>query len=86
MRAALAAVLAVLAAFVFCALASAAFRFHPAVTGPAAAVCAAGLVACGVWLNRKAGAEDDPEERPPCPYEICHHNHPELHRRQGGAS
>jgi hypothetical protein len=81
MRAALAAFLAVLAAFVFCALASTVLRFHPAVTGPATAVCAAGLMACGVWLNRKAGGGDDRVGRPPCPYSNCHHNHPELQGR-----
>jgi apolipoprotein N-acyltransferase len=64
MRAAIAATLAVLAAFVFCALASAYFHWHSSVTAPVTAVCALGLLACGVWLNRSAGGdeEDDEEE------------------------
>ena len=54
MTAALAALLAFLAAFVFCVLASTVFGWHPAVTRPATAVCALGLIACGAWLNRSA--------------------------------
>jgi hypothetical protein len=52
--AATAAFLAVLAAFLFCVLASTVFGWHSAFTGPAAAVCATGLLACGLWLNRSA--------------------------------
>ena len=54
MTAALTALLAFLAAFVFCVLASTVFGWHPAVTRPATAVCALGLIACGAWLNRSA--------------------------------
>ena len=54
--------LAVLAAFLFCVFASADFHWHTPVTGPAAAVCALGLVACGAWLNRSAGAGDGSED------------------------
>ena len=53
-NAALAALLAFLAAFVFCALASMFFGWHTAITRPATAACAVGLVACAVWLNRSA--------------------------------
>lgn len=57
MTAAVAAFLVVLAAFVFCALTSTLFAWHTAVTGPATAVCAVGLVTCAVWLNRAAGRQ-----------------------------
>ena len=62
MNRALAATAAVLAAFVFCALASAYFSWHSWITGPATAVCAVGLLACGAWLNRSAGDPDDDED------------------------
>ena len=54
MNAALAATLAFLAAFVFCVCASTIFGWHSAITRPATSVCAVGLVACAVWLNRSA--------------------------------
>ena len=54
MTAALCGFLALLAAFVFCVFASTIFGWHSAVTRPATAVCALGLIACGVWLNRSA--------------------------------
>ena len=65
MKAPLAALLVLLAAFVFCVLTSTVFGWHPAVTRPAAAACAAGLIACGVWLNWNAGSSDveDEDER-----------------------
>ena len=62
MKAAIAATYAALVAFLFCAFASAYFRWHPSVTGPAAAVCAVGLIACGLWLNRAASAGDDEDD------------------------
>ncbi len=61
MSRALAAFLAVLAAFLFCALASG-FGWHSVITGPATAACVPALLACGAWLNRSADGEDGEEE------------------------
>lgn len=58
MKAALAALLVTLAAFVSCVLASTFFGWHSAITRPATSVCAIGLFACGIWLNRSAGGSD----------------------------
>ena len=54
MKAPLALLLILLAAFMSCVLASTLFRWHPAITGPATSACAIGLIACAVWLNRRA--------------------------------
>lgn len=62
MKAPIATMAVLLVAFLFCAFASAYFSWHSSVTGPATAVCAVGLIACGVWLNRSAGDEDGEED------------------------
>ena len=82
MKAPVVTLLALLAAFVFCVFASTLSGWHSAITRPATAACALGLIACGVWLNRSAGRSgEDDKDRPrypaECPYPICHHNHPE---------
>jgi hypothetical protein len=54
MNRALTAFVVVLAAWLLCVLASTMLGWHPAITRPAAAVCAIALIACAVWLNRSA--------------------------------
>lgn len=60
----LAAFLASLIVFAFCAFASALYGWHSAITGPATAISAVALIACGVWLNRTAGSDGGEDEGP----------------------
>jgi hypothetical protein len=62
MNAAAAGLVLSLAAFAACVLASTCFAWHPALTGPGAALSAVALTACAVWLNRSAGGSDSEEE------------------------
>lgn len=57
--------------------------WHSVTTGRTAAASAVAMVACGVWLRLSAARfgplEPEPgEDALPCPYESCHHSHPET--------
>jgi hypothetical protein len=54
--------------------------WHTVATGRAAGISGLACLACGVWLHLSAARlgplepEPDEDERPGCPYEICHHS------------